>query len=173
MPGTTPLGIQYPYASDPFQPHVDIQAAATGADALLAAMTSQWVAYTPTWTAVTTSPTLGNGSLVGAYKQIGKTVHFRITVTAGSTTTFGAGAYILSLPVASATSVDVMLASVYALNQGVGGFAGICIMAGSTGITVRLPTSSSSNVMTTWAPTVPWMLKNTDIVSVYGTYQAA
>lgn len=45
-----------------------------------------WVSWTPTvggWS-------LGNGTLVAAYAKTGRTVHLRITLTAGSTTTFGA-----------------------------------------------------------------------------------
>ena len=48
-----------------------------------------WVAYTPTWSASVTAPSLGNGTLTGYYQQIGKTIHFRITLAFGSTTNKG------------------------------------------------------------------------------------
>lgn len=60
-----------------------------------------WVAYTPTWTAATTAPSIGNGSLTGRYMQAGKTVDFAITLSMGSTTSFGSGAWAFSLPVTS------------------------------------------------------------------------
>lgn len=64
-----------------------------------------WTAYTPTWTATTTNPTLGNSTLVGEYVQHGKLVFFRIKVTAGATGfAAGTGAYLFSLPVTAATS---------------------------------------------------------------------
>jgi hypothetical protein len=66
--------------------------------------TGDWISYTPAWTAVTTNPTIGNGILTGGYRRIGNQIDFWIRMAAGSTTTFGSGAYYLSLPVA--TTVD-------------------------------------------------------------------
>lgn len=54
--------------------------------------------YTPVWTAATTAPVLGNGTLTGGYMLVGKMCDFVITLTAGSTTTFGSGAYSFTLP---------------------------------------------------------------------------
>jgi len=60
----------------------------------MTAETGVWTAYTPTWAASAGTPSLGNGSLTGSYRRIGKTVDFRMQFTAGSSTTFGtAGAY--------------------------------------------------------------------------------
>ncbi|WP_051486251.1 hypothetical protein [Nocardioides sp. J54] len=61
-----------------------------------------WTPYTPSWTAITTNPTIGNGTLTGAYMQAGQLVHFRIALTIGSTTNTGSGGYAFSLPVATA-----------------------------------------------------------------------
>jgi hypothetical protein len=58
-----------------------------------------WTTYTPTWTASTTNPTLGNGTLSGRYLQIGKRIEFSIQITWGSTTTAGTGTWAFSLPV--------------------------------------------------------------------------
>ena len=57
-----------------------------------------WIAYTPTWTADTTNPSIGNGTLVGRYTQIGKTCTVCISFSAGSTTTFGSGNWSFGLP---------------------------------------------------------------------------
>lgn len=62
-----------------------------------------WTSYTPTWTASTSNPTLGNGTLTGSYVQIGKTVTAQVTLTFGSTTTLGSGVYRWSLPVTAAS----------------------------------------------------------------------
>ena len=56
-----------------------------------------WTTYAPTWTS-STNPSIGNGTLSGRYRRIGKTVDIVVTMAAGSTTTFGAGAYSFSLP---------------------------------------------------------------------------
>lgn len=65
----------------------------------LKAIGDPWDAYTPSWTAATTNPSVGNGSLVGAVRQMGSLVHFRLLLTAGSSTTFGSGAWKMTLPV--------------------------------------------------------------------------
>jgi hypothetical protein len=57
--------------------------------------------FTPAWTAVTTDPVLGNGSLIGQYTQINKLVYARYALIPGSTTTFGTGDYRFSFPVAA------------------------------------------------------------------------
>lgn len=67
----------------------------------LKAIGDPWQAYTTTWSGSTTSPSLGNGSLLAAYSQAGKLVNFRIVLTAGSTTTYGSGTWGFTLPVAT------------------------------------------------------------------------
>ena len=63
-----------------------------------------WTAYTPTWTADTTNPVIGNGTIQGKYAKIGRKVTFHFVIIMGSTTTYGTGNYILSLPfIASST----------------------------------------------------------------------
>ena len=57
-----------------------------------------WTSFTPTWTATTTNPVIGNGTLAGKYIKIGKTVIAQYHLVAGSTTTFGSGNYRFSLP---------------------------------------------------------------------------
>jgi hypothetical protein len=63
------------------------------------AIQAAWTSYTPTWSASTTNPTLGNGTMVGFYDQVGKTVDFVMRITFGTTTTAGTGNYTFSLPV--------------------------------------------------------------------------
>ena len=60
-----------------------------------------WEVFTPTWTAATTNPALGNGTLTGRMLRVGKTIICNITLVAGSTTTYGSGAWIFALPVPS------------------------------------------------------------------------
>ena len=63
--------------------------------------------YTPTWTADTTNPVLGNGTLAGRFAQIGKFIHLQIVLTIGSTTTLGSGTWYFSFPVTSEGSLFV------------------------------------------------------------------
>lgn len=58
-----------------------------------------WQTYTPSWTAVTTNPVLNNGTITGRSQRLfGRIGLVTIQLTAGSTTTFGAGAWRFSLP---------------------------------------------------------------------------
>lgn len=57
-----------------------------------------WTAFTPVWTATTSNPVIGNGTMNGAYKQIGKTVFVQYYLLMGSTTTFGSGQWRFDLP---------------------------------------------------------------------------
>lgn len=61
-----------------------------------------WASYTPTWTAATTNPSLGNGTLIGRHHKIGRTVLVQINLIPGSTTTFGSGNYSFALPFTAA-----------------------------------------------------------------------
>lgn len=65
----------------------------------VAATEAAWTSWTPTWTASGSNPALGNGTLVGAYKQIGSLVIARFKLTIGSSTTKGTGNWRLSYPV--------------------------------------------------------------------------
>lgn len=57
-----------------------------------------WTTYTPTWTA-SSNPAIGNGTISGRYQLIqGKTLLVYVTITTGSTTTFGSGAWAFGLP---------------------------------------------------------------------------
>jgi len=63
-----------------------------------------WTTYTPGWTAATTNPVIGNGTITGRYLKVGRTVHLAITLIGGSTTTWGAGAFSFAAPFTSANS---------------------------------------------------------------------
>ncbi|WP_435107785.1 hypothetical protein [Nocardiopsis synnemataformans] len=58
-----------------------------------------WQPYTPSWTAATTNPSIGNGQIIGRWMQVGTTVDFMLRIVAGSTTSFGNGPYDFGLPV--------------------------------------------------------------------------
>jgi hypothetical protein len=127
-----------------------------------------WTSYTPTWTASTTNPTIGNGSITGNYKQIGKTVWFRILITDGSTTSEGSGNYSVSLPVAPITgSIFTFMGS-----AGTGTFLiyGIST-AGSTTLPLYAQTSTTTTARMT--PTYPTNIGTGDTISISGTYEVA
>ena len=73
-------------------------------NANFATLGGAWTAYTPSWTGSGGNPSIGNGTLAGAYVQLGKMVIFRAYLVMGSTTTYGSGVWSIGLP-ASVTGV--------------------------------------------------------------------
>lgn len=65
---------------------------------LATALTAAWSTWTPTWTAFTTNPSVGDATVVARYRRIGKTIDGTIRLIMGSSTTFGSGAWRFSLP---------------------------------------------------------------------------
>lgn len=137
-----------------------------------------WTAYTPTWTAATTNPVLGNGTIVGRYIKVGRTVTFTAQLTIGSTSTFGTGNQQIGLPVATATVtlgspglVDVSITRAGAPNF-VLGRVPLGANATNTG-TIWVPSAVTIGDWDAWTNSAPYTLAAGDIVRVYGTYQSA
>jgi len=76
-----------------------------------------WVSYTPVWTANSSNPSIGNGTIEGYYKVIGKTCFVRGNVAMGSTTTFGSGEWYISMPF-TASNADAILMTAQLLDNG-------------------------------------------------------
>ncbi len=76
-----------------------------------------WNSYTPTWTAASSNPVIGNGTIEGWYKVIGKTCFVRGNIVIGSTTTFGSGEWYVSMPF-TASHADAILMSANLLDNG-------------------------------------------------------
>lgn len=62
--------------------------------------------YTPTWTAASVNPSLGNGTIFGTVAKWGKRVDVTIELNIGSTTTLGTGSWYFSMPYAAATNIQ-------------------------------------------------------------------
>lgn len=80
-----------------------------------------WTAYTPLWQSNTVNAhTLGNGTLTGAYKVVGKHMSFRIHLTFGTTTTVSSdGAFLFTIPpFSSASTKQVFPTLIYDLSDG-------------------------------------------------------
>lgn len=77
-----------------------------------------WTTYVPTWTSTGTQPAIGNGVLSGRYAKVGKTVFVWVSMVAGSTTTFGTGAWRFATP--STANQTTMTGTGTASNSGVG-----------------------------------------------------
>lgn len=126
-----------------------------------------WTSYTPTWTASTTNPTIGNGTLLGSYSQAGKLVHFRIRVTFGSTSTVGSGTYFWTLPV-TAISTHIAVAQGFIRNSAGSTRAYRFARTSASGI---IALEDASGAAVTHAVPLAWA--NGDIIDINGTYEAA
>ena len=110
----------------------------------LAADHAAWTSYAVSWVGSTTNPTIGNGTLTGAYKVIGKTCFVRINVAAGSTTTFGSGNYSFSLPFTSLPAAGEMVGSGRYGNAG--GLKGLLALTAG-GFTTLVDTVSAGTIL--------------------------
>lgn len=137
----------------------------------LKAESEAWTSYTPAWTASSVNPVIGNGTIVGAYQQVNKKVAFSVVITMGSTTTYGTGTYIVTIPVAAHGR--------FVANVGLSGCSGTAFLgAQSFPIAVNRYTSSTTIYFggptgAALAPAVPFTWANGAILSFGGTYEAA
>jgi len=76
-----------------------------------------WKAYTPTWTADTTNPAIGNGTLTGRYIVIGKLCTYVLGLVMGSTTTYGSGNWAFSLPINAVNTAGIYFLGVAHLRK--------------------------------------------------------
>ncbi|MDF2915893.1 MAG: hypothetical protein K0S70_110 [Microbacterium sp.] len=111
--------------------------------------TSDWISYTPTWTAANSAPVLNNGTLLGRYKYIGrKLIAFRIELFFGNTTSGGAGDYAFALPLQAAPSGQQIVPCWVSLAGPGWDFTGLGLVSpGGTTIQPRVVESISSTVM--------------------------
>lgn len=142
---------------------------ATTTNAILADLSligGAMVAFTPTWTASTTNPTLGNGTLTGRFKQVDKMVDFTIDLTFGTTTTVGSGQYLFSLPVSAVRGVEKSILATLSLVHGVSRNSGGAVLV-NTGV-VRLMQSTAAV-----SEASPFAWASGDVISLAGRYEAA
>lgn len=129
------------------------------------------IAYTPTWTA-SVNPSIGNGTITGLYYLRGRTCWLDVYLVMGSTTTFGTGAWSLSIPFTSkAMDTGVPPSGVmtaFAFDSGTNYRLG----TGSLISTAALRTIFDSSADYT-GPTVPITWANGDGLRITGIYLVA
>ena len=139
------------------------------------AQNTSLASYNPVWTGATTNPVIGNGTIVGAYRQIGKVVFFRVSITFGSTTTYGTGAYSISLPVPAVGGVPQTTGPGRFAN-GAGSYVAVLGVVGAGASTVQIwgPSSSTSSLQINVTSAAPFAtLANGGGILIEGWYEAA
>ena len=132
-----------------------------------------WTAYTPSWTAATTNPSLGNGSIEGRYISLGPMAWVRGRVVAGSTTTYGSGEYRISLPTSlqSASLIgNGIIGNIWIRNSAGQDFHSFAIDSNTAYFVIR-PGHSTFGGTASWSPTTPFTFGNGDWMSWNLSYE--
>jgi hypothetical protein len=135
-----------------------------------------WTPYTPTWTAASgTNPNPGNGTLVGRYQLFGKTCHYHINFTAGSTSTYGTGVFNFALPFASANLGCTYIGKAHLLQGSIRYGGDFIISPGATAAGASFADSGLSPITrhSLWDPTTPTTFANAGQIRITGTYEIA
>ena len=133
------------------------------------ALASATSSYTPTIAG--SGWAVGNGTVSGGYTQIGKFVVFRATFTLGTTSTAGAGAMTISLPVNSIGGIHAVSHSTLD-NNVPARYNGVGVLATST-VTPYYTPSAAGGADRTATTSVPMTWATSDSITVSGWYEAA
>ena len=131
--------------------------------------TGGWTTWTPTWSNLT----VGNGTVVARYQQIGKTVNYYLQFTMGSTSAV-TGRIIWTLPVTPNQSFAGGLGTAVLVDSGVGGYPGF--LGGWSATQSYLSASNSSGTYATesaTSATVPFTWAVNDFFFLNSSYEVA
>jgi hypothetical protein len=126
-----------------------------------------WTSWTPTLTNIT----VGDGTRVSVYQQIGKTVRWRFKLTFGSTSSFGAGPT-FTLPVTAHANytVGVTAGNVSGYDASlVQKYAGMAFYDASG----RIFAANQASPISAFSSTVPFTWTTSDVFAAEGFYEAA
>jgi hypothetical protein len=129
-----------------------------------------WTSYSPSWTATTSNPSIGNGTITGRYAQTASLVWVNIKMTAGSTTTFGTGLWRFSLPVTP--TVDELLPSTVSDNSTSFRYNATTriILSSTSGDNMRIHVDGGYSGV---SATAPYTWASGDFLIISGSYMAA
>jgi hypothetical protein len=133
-----------------------------------------WTSYTPTWDGEISNPTIGNGTITGAYKVIGKTCFVRVKINFGTTTSGGSGAWRIGLPFTGSTSDGIQMPCSL-LDNGVAWYQGTVngTYSGFTYKTAIIAQASGSNASQGVSSIFPFTWGNADSLQFAGSYEIA
>jgi hypothetical protein len=125
--------------------------------------------FTPTWTATVTNPVIGNGTLEGKYMRTGKQCFVKYRLVAGSTTTFGSGDWIFSLPfTAQLDGINIgVIAGGYSEDNGVAGYIISNALLNTSGHLKPL----AGTTISPYSSTNPFTWANTDYLQFAIVYE--
>lgn len=127
-----------------------------------------------TWTPTVSALTVGNGTLVARYSQIGKVINFKLRFTFGSTSSIS-NSPTFSLPIASvASSSGIALGTALIIDSGTTYPTPACAVVADSNVVVRAIRVNATYIEAIdMSSTIPWTWAINDIIDVAGTYEAA
>lgn len=116
------------------------------------AISTGWTAFTPVFTAASGSPAVGNGTISGAYRRVGKAVENRGQFVFGSTSNAGTGEWYMSTS-HTTDAQDAVVGSAFLHDSGTAYYSCICAFrAAATKLNfVTSATQVSNSAPFTWA----------------------
>lgn len=130
-----------------------------------------WSSYVPTWTALSGTPAIGNGTLRAHYQRIGKTIRVNINIIFGSTTVKGTGTWSFSLPT-SMKADRFFVGSAWGIDTGVLYYTGAVtnVRPSAPGQVIAV---QSNGAGTDWASTLPFTWGTDDEMAITYEYEEA
>ena len=125
-----------------------------------------WDSFTVTFTNLT----LGNGTATGFYKQIGRTVAYRVLVTFGSTTSIS-GSVEIGLPVTGTSTQGVH--NLFLAESGASTYFGVVAVNTTTAVLRVLNVASTYPTLVNLSSSVPFTWGTSDSIRLSGVYEAA
>ncbi|MFI8962043.1 hypothetical protein ACIGO8_08000 [Streptomyces sp. NPDC053493] len=138
----------------------------------LNSMFAAWTSYTPTWTASTTNPVLGNGSLTGVYMKVGRTCHVQVELSCGTTTTYGSGNWSLGLPFTSTNSGGLRIGVAQASGS-IRAAGQVTVNTSASTFGLWFPATGSVSNLSAATATVPYTWASTNFLRCSFTYETA
>ncbi len=128
-----------------------------------------WKGFNPTLGG--TGWAIGNGTIVASYTRIGRTIHERVLITFGSTSTFGSASPTVSLPTDAVPQSRGMFEAV-GVRNGVGSFRLFPRISAIGGSAVLINAMGANGQGVAMTATTPAAWASGDTLEVYGTYEA-
>lgn len=108
-------------------------------------------AYTPTWKADSSDPSLGDGTISGVWSRQGKKIRQGVYVTMGSTTTYGTGNWYFQVVYGSAVQMRCV-ASCFGFDSGTAFRVGMAAITNTSSPKIYMASDGGTN---NWASTRP------------------
>ena len=126
---------------------------------LLSSVWAPWEQLVPDWTAASSDPSIGNGSVIGACRRNGTTGHYRGVIQMGTLTTYGTGEWRVALPdgwsAATSITTGFQVGNILMVPTAGSAYSGFCWAAAGATV-LRMVTNASVPASVTSASPASW-----------------